>query len=77
MGTLTLKSIFYHDLERTYKGWFVNFKQSGFGKETFKNGDYFEGIYKNDLPDGKGFYRWKDGGIFEGNFYQGMREGWG
>jgi len=50
--------------ERTYKGWFMNFRQQGFGKETFSNGDTFEGIYKNDLPDGKGIYKWKCGSVF-------------
>ena len=64
MGTLTLKSMCFAYSERTYKGWFMNFRQQGFGKETFSNGDTFEGIYKNDLPDGKGIYRWKRGSVF-------------
>ena len=37
------------------------------------NGDSFEGIFKDDLPNGKGIYRWKDGSLFEGIFVDGMR----
>jgi hypothetical protein len=34
----------------------------------FKNGDVFEGEWKNNKKEGKGLYRWKNGDKYEGFF---------
>lgn len=57
----------------------VNFlgKKEGYGKMYYVNKDVYEGIWKNDKPEGKGLYLWKDGGKYLGDFRQGQMHGYG
>lgn len=41
----------------------------------FQNEDFFEGLYENGLPHGRGSYTWKQGFVFEGIFEDGLRSG--
>ncbi|MEK9727054.1 MAG: hypothetical protein VW397_02980 [Candidatus Margulisiibacteriota bacterium] len=43
----------------------------GYGKYTFKNGDYFEGEWVDHLPNGIGKLTLNDGKTFEGNWING------
>lgn len=41
----------------------------------FKNGDRYEGEWKNDDMSGHGFYFWSSGDTFEGEFDCDRRDG--
>ena len=49
-----------------YTGTFVDNKQHGQGKRTWKNGDVYEGTFKHGLREGKGKYLHNDGDKYEG-----------
>jgi hypothetical protein len=45
------------------------------GKYFWKNGDSYEGNWKNDLRDGKGVFIWSDGDKYDGEWKKDMKEG--
>jgi len=51
--------------------------KEGFGKDTFANGDTYEGDYKRGKPDGIGIYTWANGSQYEGPFVNGVKHGSG
>lgn len=36
------------------------------GKYTYKGGNFYEGAFRDDLPNGIGRFCWADGLIYEG-----------
>ncbi len=52
----------------------------GKGKNTFPNGDVYEGDYVNGKKHGNGIYRWNKevgGALYKGNYSEGERNGVG
>ena len=49
--------------------------QNGRGKLTKKNGDVFEGEFKNGLVDGNVVIHYADGRRFKGAYHKGKRQG--
>ena len=49
----------------------------GQGKYTWKNGDMYEGEYKDDKKHGQGKRTWNDGDVYEGEWKNGMYDGQG
>ena len=47
------------------------------GKQTFTNGDSYEGELKDDIMHGKGVYHYYDGHVYEGYFHNGVKCGQG
>jgi len=45
--------------------------------KKFKNGDRYEGGWKNGLPEGTGKYRWRDGSTYQGQWKEGTKHGMG
>lgn len=43
----------------------------------YKNGRVYEGFFKNDLRDGKGFELYHNGNTYKGDFKYGKAEGKG
>lgn len=43
----------------------------------FAEGGYYEGEWKNDMPNGKGIYSYANGEKYEGLLYAGVRQGFG
>jgi len=57
-------------LNGTYKGNFINFKKNGHGKYTWKNGSWYEGLFKDDKIQGFGkIVSYNGCFIFEGEFH--------
>ena len=50
---------------------------NGKGKMIWKNGDIYEGEWKNDNKEGKGIYYKNDGSKYDGYFKNGLQEGKG
>ena len=48
-----------------------------YSRFTFENGDTYEGLIKNGMPDGNGIYQWNDGDLYAGEFKAGLKEGVG
>ena len=46
-------------------------------KETYSDGSWYEGEFKNGKSHGKGYYGWADGSWYKGEFKDGQREGQG
>ena len=58
-----------------YKGQ-IKIMRDGFGSMSFKNGDYFEGIWsQNEMKHG--IYYFKTKGKYEGSFKNGKMDGFG
>ena len=73
------KKINYKDGEE-YKGElkeFKIFKFHGNGKYVYKNGDIYEGEWKNGKKEGKGTLCYSNGDKYEGEWKRGKREGKG
>lgn len=51
--------------------------KDGYGKQTWANGDTYEGQWKNDRQNGWGVNKWDDGSCFVGNYVQDIKEGVG
>ncbi len=50
----------FSDSEKNnYNGEYKNGKQDGLGKQTYVNGDFYFGFFKNGMRHGKGFYNLK------------------
>ena len=61
-----------------YEGELVNDSREGNGKFIYKDGSYYIGQWKNNLPNGKGAFFNKNGKlIYEGNFVNKEFEGYG
>eukprot|EP00934_Nitzschia_sp_Nitz4_P002124 Nitzschia sp. Nitz4//scaffold341_size29662//15258//16685//NITZ4_008039-RA/size29662-processed-gene-0.27-mRNA-1//-1//CDS//3329548549//2124//frame0 len=61
-----------------YEGLLENNKRSGFGLYKFKNGDQYEGQWKNDLMHGRGKMEWNlDGAWYNGDWEFGIQHGTG
>ena len=63
-----------------YEGEWVNGRREGDGRQVFADGDWFDGKWYADLPDGKGRLTWKanaEFAYFEGMFNAGKIEGEG
>ena len=46
-------------------------------KETYSDGSWYEGDFKNGKSHGQGYYSWPDGSWYKGEFKDGQREGQG
>ena len=46
-------------------------------KETYSDGSWYEGEFKNGKSHGQGYYGWADGSWYKGEFKDGQREGQG
>ena len=42
---------------------------------TFKNDEYYEGDWKNDLREGEGLFHWPNGQEFKGSYLNDLKEG--
>ncbi|WP_224483469.1 tetratricopeptide repeat protein [Robertkochia aurantiaca] len=51
--------------------------KEGYGEKVYKDGDRFEGYWKNGQKHGKGTYFWKDGRKLIGFWKDGSKEGFG
>lgn len=49
----------------------------GKGILKMRNGDIYEGEFKNDKRDGYGVFKWHDGRIFKGSWKEGKQHGEG
>ena len=49
----------------------------GFGKFNWKNGDFYEGMWKNSKMHGEGKFTWKNGDKYIGAYNQGIKHGYG
>ena len=65
------------DSYKTYVGKINDLGQMVTGKLTFKNGDIYEGDFRNGKRTGKGIFYWKDGNVYKGDFVNGKRSGKG
>ncbi|KAL2920039.1 hypothetical protein HK105_200105 [Polyrhizophydium stewartii] len=52
-------------------------ERHGKGKNTFPNGDTYEGQYANSKRSGQGVYKWKAGHRYIGNYQDNQRNGQG
>ncbi|KAJ3322018.1 hypothetical protein HDV06_003618 [Boothiomyces sp. JEL0866] len=52
-------------------------ERHGKGKNTFPNGDTYEGSYANGKRNGQGVYKWKAGHRYKGQFLDNVRHGTG
>lgn len=52
-------------------------ERHGKGKNTFPNGDLFEGTYANGKRNGYGIYKWKSGARYVGEYKDNLRSGQG
>jgi hypothetical protein len=52
-------------------------QRSGAGKMIFNDGKKFEGLFKNDLMEGIGYYFQENGKVYCGQFKQDKEEGVG
>lgn len=48
-----------------------------YSRFTFENGDTYEGLINNGMPEGSGIYQWNDGDLYTGEFKGGLKEGVG
>lgn len=70
----------YHSLEYengTYEGYIKANKRHGKGKYTWKDGNWYEGDWVDDLKDGTGKFSWTTGDCYEGEYKKDKREGAG
>ena len=56
---------------------FKSYKKNGKGKYYYKNGEIFDGEWKNGIIEGKGIYYYNNGRKYEGQWKNGKREGRG
>ncbi|KAJ3411962.1 hypothetical protein HDV05_001440 [Chytridiales sp. JEL 0842] len=52
-------------------------QRHGKGKNTFPNGDVYEGAYENGQRHGTGAYTWKNGARYSGEYKANLRDGHG
>lgn len=55
----------------------VTQKRHGFGIKQFEDGSRYTGLWKNNIPNGKGRFDYSNGDVFEGNFAEGVMDGFG
>lgn len=48
-----------------------------YSRFTFENGDTYEGLVVNGVPNGNGIYIWADGDVYTGDFKDGVKHGKG
>lgn len=60
-----------------YIGQYSQGKRSGQGRWFDADGNQYQGEFKNDLADGRGFSRAKSGETYQGDFRHGKRHGYG
>lgn len=65
------------DSQCKYIGETLGTVKDGYGKQTWSNGDTYEGQWKNGKQHGWGVNRWEDGSCFVGNYVQDIKEGAG
>ena len=77
-GELNGKGKMYYP-DKRYEGEFkINYAiKEGYGTIYYKNGDIYEGEFKNDMFNGIGIYHFKNGDRYEGEFKDGMCNGIG
>jgi len=68
-----LKGVFGRRMEAEWSAG----KRNGAGLTTYADGSRFEGMFRDDLTEGKGFFISKDGTRTEQNYVRGKREGYG
>ena len=52
---------------------YIDDKYEGPGKEYWKDGTKFEGLFKNGLKNGFGKFEWPDGNSYSGDFVDNKR----
>ena len=53
------------------------FKKNGKGKKYYKNGEIYEGDWKNNVREGQGSMKFKDGKIYKGTWSNDAMNGFG
>ena len=70
--------IYKSEKSKKYVGNWRSGDRSGFAVEKYVNGDYYEGMFSENVKHGMGRYLHKgDGSVFTGLFENGLREGFG
>jgi len=62
---------------KEYKGEILDEQPSGYGTQTFINGDTYSGLFKNGKPYGIGIKRYQNGSSYTGHWENGKMSGWG
>lgn len=47
------------------------------GRHTYPDGSYYDGMYKENVPNGTGEFFWSDGVKYSGQWRGGIQEGAG
>ena len=55
----------------------ADYRRSGKGSITWKNGDSYEGDFISDMLSGSGTYTFASGDVYEGDFVEGKKQGHG
>lgn len=63
--------------DAVYLGEIISFKRHGMGIMKYDSGRIYEGFWKNDLRDGKGYEIFPNGNIYEGDYFIGKPNGSG
>jgi hypothetical protein len=50
---------------------------TGRGTEKWRNGNVYEGLFKDYYRHGQGTYRWADGSVYDGEWCQNNKHGKG
>jgi hypothetical protein len=78
LGELTYGELRHGDGRVYYTGGLLNGKPEGTGKLTYRNGETYEGEFKNGQRHGKGkLTSWLDGDVLEVNFKDNRKYGIG
>jgi hypothetical protein len=65
------------DTDYTYTGEALGDAKDGFGKQVWKNGDFYEGQWKENMQYGWGRNVWTDGSVYIGTFKRDNKDGVG
>ena len=65
------------DTKFQFVGAWANNRPEGYGKVTTKEGDIYEGMFKNGLKHGTGVEKFIEGGAYIGNYRDGLPDGHG
>ncbi|MBB3697763.1 hypothetical protein KMW28_06200 [Flammeovirga yaeyamensis] len=72
-----LDIINFDGAEIKYIGEVRNEEANGFGYAVFEKKGFYEGLWEDNMQNGKGIYTWANGDRYEGNYKNGIRDGFG